>query len=102
MLDPAKTTTELAAAASTALVKAMADVIAQDGWAVIRDSVARLFGQGDQLREQQTAERLDSTRETLRSGQGDHAAATQGGAQSHFGCSCGVLRVGVQAQEGQE
>ncbi len=26
----------------------------------------------------------------------------QGGAQSHFGCSCGVLRVGVQAQEGQE
>src|SRR6266568_5826971 len=30
------------------------------------------------------------------------AVAGQGGAQSHFGCSCGVLRVGVQAQEGQE
>ena len=31
-----------------------------------------------------------------------HLAHVQGGAQSHFGCSCGVLRVGVQAQEGQE
>jgi len=35
-------------------------------------------------------------------GRHDFAALFQGGAQSHFGCSCGVLRVGVQAQEGQE
>jgi len=69
MLDASMTA--LAATAANALVQAMVT----DGWNRIRDRAARLFGENDALRRRETIEQLTATRDAIRSGQVEPAAA---------------------------
>jgi hypothetical protein len=60
----------LAGAAGQALVQAMAS----EGWVQIRDRVASLISRGNRQRQQQAADRLESTRAALQSGQSERTA----------------------------